>query len=114
MKGALAFLGLARRAGATARGTDATREAVRSGEARLVLLAEDASETQREKVVRLLRHRSVPWRIWGRRSELGGALGTGPLSAVAVTDPSIAKALEERLGAAGASGTPESSGGSGT
>lgn len=114
MEGALEFLGLARRAGATAPGTDATRDAIRSGRARLVLLAGDASETQREKVVRLLRHRSVPSRVVGSRSELGRALGTGPLSAVAVTDPSIARALEERLEGPDVGGTHESSGGSGT
>lgn len=114
MEGALEFLGLARRAGATVHGTAATRDAIRSGRARLVVMAEDASKTQKEKVERLLRHRSVPSRVLGSRNELGRALGTGPLSAVAVTDPSIAKALEERLGGWDVSGTAESSGGSGT
>ena len=40
---ALQILGLARRAGAVASGTDATRRSIRQGDARLVLMAEDAS-----------------------------------------------------------------------
>jgi ribosomal protein L7Ae-like RNA K-turn-binding protein len=95
---ALAFLGLAQRAGAVAKGIDGTRRAVRRGEACLVLLAEDGSETQRAKVVPLAEARGVRCLILGDRAGLGGALGSGPLSMVAVTQKSFARELEERLG----------------
>ena len=95
---ALALLGLAQRAGAVVKGTDGTRRAVRRGDARLVLLAEDGSEAQRAKVVPLAEARGVPCLILGDRVRLGAALGSGPLGMVAVTRTSFARELEARLG----------------
>ena len=91
------MLGLAMRAGAVARGTDATRRAIQDGSASLVLMARDASEVQREKVLRLLRHRDTPRAVVGSRAELGAAVGTVPLSAVAVTAESLAAQVLGRL-----------------
>jgi ribosomal protein L7Ae-like RNA K-turn-binding protein len=82
---ALAFLGLAQRAGAVVKGTEATRLALRRGDARLVILAGDGSRTQLDKVVPLAQARGVPCRTLGDRATLGAALGSGPLTAVAVT-----------------------------
>jgi len=95
---ALALLGIAQRAGAVVKGTDATRRALRKGEARLVVLAEDGSETQLKKVLPLARNRGVPSKIVGDRAELGAAVGSGPLTVVGVTQPSFAKGLLEQLG----------------
>lgn len=96
---ALALLGLARRAGGAIPGTAATRRALRAGQARLVLTAGDASPTQLKKVLGLLRNRSVPHRVVADRSTLGTALGTPPVSTVAVTNPSLARQILEELSA---------------
>ena len=96
---ALGLLGLARRAGAVVKGTEAARRALRSGEAALVLVAEDASRTQLEKVLGLLRHGSVPYRVLGDRVSLGSAVGSGPLSAVAITMPTFAEQIVRRIAA---------------
>ena len=87
------LLGLAQRAGALERGTGSTQRAVRDGRARLVLVARDASEVQLEKVLKLLRHRDIPCVTVGDRAELGSAVGSAPLSAVAVTDENFASQL---------------------
>lgn len=95
---ALALLGLARRAGAVAKGTGAARQALRKGEARLLIVATDGSETQREKVVPAAQAQGVPWIRWGSMDDLGGALGTGPVAAVAVTRDGFAGEIRKRLG----------------
>ena len=95
----MALLGMARRAGAVASGTGSTRRAVKEGRARLVLFAQDASETQRDKVMNLLRHGQTPRATVGTREALGSAVGSAPVSAVAVTDKEFAKELVARLGA---------------
>jgi ribosomal protein L7Ae-like RNA K-turn-binding protein len=95
---ALALLGLARRAGAVVAGTEAVREALRKGSARLVILAEDMSGTQQEKVLPLVRARGVPWETLGSMQEVGDALGRGPLAAVAVTAEGFAGEIRKRLG----------------
>lgn len=97
---ALRLLGLARRAGAVAPGTDATRRSIRSGEARLILLAEDASRSQLEKIERTQGNQAIPRAFLGDRATLGAAVGRAPASAVAVTVPSFAKELQRKLAAA--------------
>lgn len=97
----LSLLGLALRAGGAATGIRASRDAVRSGVARLVLTAGDASETQLEKVLGLARERDVPHRVVADRGTLGRALGSSSISAVAVTNPSLAERILEQLPAPG-------------
>lgn len=94
---ALAMLGLAMRAGAVARGTDATRRAIQDGSASLVLLARDASEIQQQKVLRLLEHRETPQASVGSRADLGAAIGSAPVSAIAITGESFAEQVLGRL-----------------
>ena len=95
---ALALLGLAQRAGAVVKGTEATRQALRRGEARLILVAGDGSDGQKGKVLPLADARGVPVATLGSQEELGAALGSGALAAVAVTRSSFAKQVAERLG----------------
>ena len=95
---ALALLGIAQRAGAIVKGTEATRRALRKGDVRLVLTAEDGSEAQCRKVLALARNREVPFRDLGDRTELGAAVGSGPLTVIGITGASFAKELQKRLG----------------
>ena len=92
------LLGLARRAGAVAPGTEAVRQAIRGGKARLVLFAGDASQGQLDKIGRTLHARPVPRARLGDRNMLGAAVGLAPLSAVAVTDTSLAEQVLTELG----------------
>jgi len=95
MPEALRLLGLARRAGAVAPGTEAVRRAIREGEARLVLMAGDASGVQLEKIRTTLRNRPIPQVTLGDRATLGAAIGMARVAAVAVTSSSFAERLEE-------------------
>lgn len=92
------LLGLARRAGAVAPGIEAVRQAIRRGEARVVLFAGDASPAQLDKIARTLNERSIPVVTLGDREMLGAAVGLAPLSAVAVTNASLAEQVVAQLG----------------
>lgn len=96
---ALQLLGLARRAAAVATGTERTRQALRAGVAKLVLVAGDASPLQLKKVEGIATRKGIPTVVLGDRVVLGAAVGEPPLSAVAVTDAGFAHRLLERLGA---------------
>lgn len=95
----LSLLGLAARAGALARGTDAARGAARQGTLKGALVAADASPTQRQKLEPLLEARGIPFAVCMSRDELGGALGRGPVSAVGITQESFARRALELAGA---------------
>lgn len=92
------LLGLARRAGGVAIGTEAVRQAVRGGEARLVLLAGDASPVQLEKVEKAMSRRPTPRASLSDRATLGAAVGRAPVSAVALTSASLAEQISAELG----------------
>lgn len=94
---ALRLLGLARRAGAVAPGTEAVRRALRDGEALLILMAEDASSVQMKKIRTMQDDGSIPRVTLGDRATLGAALGVAELSVVAVTQASLANRLIEEL-----------------
>ena len=95
---ALALLGLAQRAGAVVKGTEATRLGLKGRRVRLVVFAVDGSEVQREKVLSLARAQGVPGEHLGSMDELGRAMGAGPLAAVGVTDARLATEIRKRLG----------------
>ena len=95
------LLGLARRAGAVAPGTEAVRRAVRIGKAHVVLMARDASQTQMDKIRTTLRGRTVPQVSLGDRNALGAAVGLSALSAVAVTSAPLAEQVLAELDRSG-------------
>lgn len=95
---ALAFLGIAQRAGALVKGNDAVRQALRRREVSFLILAEDGSETQKKKLIPLAEARGVPRKSFGSMNELGAALGHGPVAAVGVMESRLAGELKKRLG----------------
>lgn len=60
-------------------------------------MASDAAEGQLAKVQGLLQHHPVPVRWAESRATLGLAVGSSPLTVVAVSGPSFAESLERGL-----------------
>jgi ribosomal protein L7Ae-like RNA K-turn-binding protein len=89
----LSLLGMATRAGAVVPGTERVREAARAGTLRLAVMASDASENSRGKLLPLLTARGISHVIRYERNELGAAIGRGPLGAVGVVDTALADRL---------------------
>jgi ribosomal protein L7Ae-like RNA K-turn-binding protein len=96
------LLGLARRARTVTVGSRETRKAMRRGEIRLVLLASDGSERDRERLVRLTNESRVPHRTVGTREELGSWVGGGPVSVLGLRDPNLAAAVRADVDAGAA------------
>jgi len=90
----LSMLGMAARAGAVIPGTERVREAARSGGLRFAVVAADASENSRDKLLPLLAARGIPHVIRYDRAELGAAIGRAPLSAVGVLEAPLAERLQ--------------------
>jgi ribosomal protein L7Ae-like RNA K-turn-binding protein len=98
----LGMLGMAARAGAVVPGTERVREAARGGSLRLAIIAEDASDNSRGKLLPLLEALNIPHVQRFARVDLGAATGRASLSAVGVVDSTLADRLQVLLdGAAG-------------
>jgi ribosomal protein L7Ae-like RNA K-turn-binding protein len=89
-------LGLAMRAGKVVTGDTAVLDAIRTGEARLVILASDAAANARKKYTDKCSHYQIAIMECGTRQEIGAAIGKEERVVVAVTDPGFAGLLAKR------------------
>lgn len=87
------LLGLCRRSGQLALGVAQVEKALRSGRARLVLLASDGSFGQRKGAFGLSRRHNVPVHEGFPAGRLAAWVGTDRLTALAVTDPELARGI---------------------
>ncbi|AQQ53718.1 YlxQ family RNA-binding protein [Planococcus lenghuensis] len=84
-------LGLAARARKITTGEELVIKEVRNGNAKLVLLSEDASKNTSKKLHDKCKSYKVDLRVFGTRSEIGHAIGKDERVTVAVTDSGFAK-----------------------
>lgn len=94
---ALSLLGIAARANHIASGEFQTEHAVKSGEAYLVMVANDASENTKKKFRRMCEYYRVPMEIYATRDELGHCIGKEFRASLAVTDKGLAESVEKKL-----------------
>ena len=97
VEGVLHLLGLARRSGRLVSGDRAVLAACTAGQARLLLLAEDASPHTRRRFETAAERAGIPLRYLADRIRLGEALGQSPRAVVALTDAGFANAVLDRL-----------------
>ncbi len=91
------MLGLAMRARKLITGEELVVGAVRGGQAKLVLLATDASANTVKKVTDKCRHYQVPCYPVADRYELGRAIGKDARVTLAVTDRKLAESIQHLL-----------------
>ena len=95
MNKSLALLGLARKAGKLSLHEEANLAAIRTGRARLLILAEDTGRSTAKKYLDKCNYYQVPVVRDVSRENLGAALGSSPRTAIAVLDEALAKKMTE-------------------
>lgn len=95
---ALSYLGLAMRAGKVITGEELVLKAVRSAEAKLVLLAEDASDNTQKKFRDKCGTYNIPLVIEFSRDSLGASIGKDGRVALAITDKGFAEVISKQFG----------------
>jgi len=103
----LNLLGLARRAGHLAAGTETVSVAIQKGRAMLAVAAADLSAGTRERLARLTGSHHVDLIVDSSRSELGSITGCPGRGVYAVTDREFAKAIWSSWTANRQAGTAE-------
>ena len=93
----LGTLGLAMRGGNIACGEFLTEGANRSGKAKLVIVAEDASENTKKKFRNSCRYYRVPFALFGSKETLGKAVGKEFRASMAVLNPGFAASIGKNL-----------------
>ena len=82
----LSFLGIAQKAGKVVSGGEQCENAIRSGQAKLVVLALDAKKNTSEMIQNKCGYYGVALIRYGTKDALGRAIGKGERACAAVTD----------------------------
>lgn len=93
----LNLIGLAQKAGKVVSGEFMTEKAVKTGEAALVILAEDASENTQKKFRNMCEFYQVPLSIHAAKDYLGHAMGKELRASLAVVDNGFAQAIMKKM-----------------
>lgn len=96
MNKALSYIGLAMRAGKLVSGDEIVLKAIRSSEAKLVIVAGNASENTRKKFRDKCKSYNVPLMIGFDRDTLGSAMGKPERIVLAVTDPGFVNMISKQ------------------
>lgn len=98
MKSVYLFLGIARKAGKAVTGESMCENAVKSGKADLVIIAEDASDNTKKKFTDMSNTRDINKVIFGQKNILGHALGKGDTAVICIIDAGISSKLQQMIG----------------
>jgi len=93
----LSMLGLAAKAGKVVSGEFSTEKAVKSGQAFLVVVSQEASENTKKMFCNMCSFYHVPIYMYANKEALGNAIGKQFRASLAVLDQGFAKSLEEKL-----------------
>lgn len=97
---ALSLLSLSRKGGNIALGEEAVGAAARAGKARLIIVADDASDHSLRRVKGFVAGTRQPYlQVPFDKDTLGSALGTTTCAMAAITDVRLAQAFVKALGA---------------
>lgn len=94
---AIALIGLSQKAGKIASGEFSVEKTVKMGKARLVIVAEDASDNTKKKFTNMCDYYKVPCYFLGSKIQLGNAIGKEFRASLAITDENLAKAIEKQI-----------------
>ena len=94
---ALQLLGLAARARKVISGEELVIREIRSGKAKLVLLASDASANTKKKIQDKCTYYNVEFHVFGDRYDLGHATGKEARVSLAINDAGFAKKMSSLL-----------------
>ncbi|WP_420826762.1 YlxQ family RNA-binding protein [Chengkuizengella sediminis] len=89
----LSYIGLAKRAGKCLSGEEKVLNKIRSNEAKLVIIASDASDNTSKKFKDKCSSYHVPLIQYNNRSQLGQSLGEAERVVIAITDDGFVKMI---------------------
>lgn len=93
----LSLIGLAMKAGRCASGEMMTENETKSGRARLVIVASDASDNTKKKFQDMCKFYRVPIYIYGDKDTLGHAMGKEFRASLAILDEGFADGIQKEL-----------------
>ena len=91
------MLGIAAKSGSVVSGEFSTEKAVKTGNAFLVIVSEEASANTNKMFTNMTDFYEVPMYVFGTKEELGRCIGKEFRASLAITDENLANAVENKL-----------------
>ncbi len=91
------MLGIAAKSGNVVSGEFSTEKSVKSGQAFLVIVSEEASANTNKMFANMTAFYEVPMYVFGTKEELGRCIGKEFRASLAITDENLANAVESKL-----------------
>lgn len=91
------MIGLCKRAGRLSSGEFAVSKSVKEGSAKLIIVAEDASENTKKKFTNMCEFYKIELLEAGKLSLLGRALGKEKRAVICIADEGFCKSLKKAL-----------------
>ncbi len=93
----LSLLGLAKKAGKLKGGEYCVETEVKKGRAKLVIVAEDASDNTKKSYTDMCSFKKVPVIFYGNKETIGKCIGCEERAAVVLTDEGFANAVNKKI-----------------
>lgn len=93
----LSMIGMAKRAGKTDAGSFLCEKAIKSGAAKLVIMAEDISEASAKQIINACSHKKIKYITYADKDSLGTFTGGGDRAVVSINDESFARGILQKL-----------------
>ena len=91
------MLGIAAKSGNVVSGEFSTEKAVKTGQAYMVIVSEEASANTNKMFTNMTSFYEVPMYVFGTKEELGRCIGKEFRASLAITDENLANAVESKL-----------------
>ncbi len=96
-KKVFSYIGIAAKAGFLQSGEFLTEKAVKEGKAKLVIVAEDASNNTKKMFTNMCTYYKVPIYFFGEKTNLGHAIGKEFRASLVLLDKGLADTVEKQL-----------------
>ncbi len=91
------LVGLSMRQGAVESGSFSAEKSIKGGTAKLVIIAEDASDNTKKDFTDMCTYYHVPFCVFGTKDTLGHAIGKEFRVVMALTNPGLAEKISEQI-----------------
>lgn len=96
-KKVFSYIGLAAKAGHLVSGEFTSEKAVKEGKAKIVIIAEDASNNTKKMFANMCTYYKVPIYFFGEKTKLGHAIGKEFRASLVLLDQGLADMVEKQL-----------------
>jgi len=93
----MSLIGIAMKAGKVASGEFSVEKAVKTGKARIVIVAAEASDNTKKNFKNMCLHYEVPCYFLGSKVELGKAIGKEFRASLAIIEGNLAQAIMKQI-----------------